>query len=104
MTDFTPLSCPTVDLRSTLASTIAGLDAVSPAAALSAWAAGGASACGSVAATGFGTTLLVATRGCEKLAGVISPGVAMTLAPIFVQVPILTAKALGLRMQPSEAA
>src|SRR5258705_12611241 len=102
MTGFTPLSCPTVDLRSTPASTIAGLDAVSPAAALSAWAAGGASACGSLAATGFGTTLLVASRGCEKLAGGISPGGTVTLAAILVQLHILTAKAMGMRMQPWE--
>src|SRR6267378_475911 len=100
MTGFTP--CPTVDLSSRLASATTGLGAAS-AAALSACVAGGASACGSLAATGFGTTLFVASRGCEKLAGVISPGVTVTLAPILVQFHIFTAKAMGMRMQPWEA-
>src|SRR5260370_23708373 len=103
ITVFMPLWCPTVDLSSRLAHEITGLDAASASTALSACAAGGASACGSLAATGFGTTLFVASSGCEKLAGTISPGVTTTLAPILVQFHIFTAKAMGMRMQPCEA-
>src|ERR1700681_4677919 len=102
MTGFTPSSCPTVDLSSRLASEVTGLGVASASAAMSAFAAGGASACGSLAATGFGTTLRAARRGCEKLAGVISPGVTTTLAPILVQFHIFTAKDMGMRMQPCE--
>ena len=86
-----------------LASATTGLGAASASAALSACVAGGASACGSLAATGFGTTLFVASSGCEKLAGMISPGVTTTLAPILVQFHIFMAKAMGMRMQPCEA-
>jgi len=38
-----------------------------------------------------------------KLAGVITPGVTMTRAPILVQFHIFMAKAIGMRMQPCEA-
>src|SRR5580692_12822819 len=54
-------------------------------------------------ATGCGTTFTAASKGCEKLAGVTSPGVTMTRAPILVQPYILTAKAIGMRMQPCDA-
>ena len=103
MTGFAPLSCPMADLSSRLASEITDLGAASASAALSAFVAEGASACGSLVAMGFGTTLFSARRGCEKLAGVISPGVTTTLAPILVQFHIFTAKDMGMRMQPCEA-
>ena len=45
---------------------------------------------------GFGTALLSARTGCEKLAGVISPGVITTLAHILVQFhPEITPELLG---------
>ena len=53
--------------------------------------------------TGCGTTFCATSSGCEKLAGVISPGVTMTRAPILVQFHIFTANAIGMRMQPCEA-
>ena len=77
--------------------------AASASAALSAFAAGGASGFGSLAATGCGAIFCVASRGCEKLAGVISPGVMTTRAPILVQFHIFVANAIGMRMQPCDA-
>ncbi len=50
-----------------------------------------------------GGTRTEASRGCEKLRGVISPGATMTRAPILVQFHIFTANANGMRMQPCEA-
>ena len=52
---------------------------------------------------GCGTTFCATSNGCEKLAGVIWPGVTMTRAPILVQFHIFTAKAIGMRMQPCDA-
>ena len=63
----------------------------------------GASAFGSSAMTGCGTTFCATSSGWEKFAGVISPGVTMTRAPILVQFHIFTANAIGMRMQPCEA-
>src|SRR6266700_7178459 len=62
-----------------------------------------APAFGSAAATGCGATLSVGSSGCAKLAGIISPGVTTTRAPILVQFHILMANAIGIRMQPCEA-
>src|ERR1700692_4594328 len=92
--------CPMVDLSSTAASVMAGLAFTSAAAALSAFAAMGASDFGSSAAIGCGTTFNAARSGCEKLAGVISPGVTTTRAPILGQFHIFMAKAMGRRMKP----
>ena len=75
---------------------------VSGSTALSTFASAEASVFGSAVA-GRGWTLKVASSGCEKLAGVTSPGVMITRAPIFVQFHILTAKDIGMRMQPCEA-
>src|SRR5258708_34402527 len=97
MTGVTPLWCPTVDLSSTLAPSITGLGAASAAAAFSACVGGGASACGSLAATGFGTTLFVASSGCEKLAGVISPGGMVLLAHIVVRFHLVTGEGMDIR-------
>ena len=69
--------------------------------ALSDFGAEGASTCGSV--IGCGMTFCAASRGWEKLAGVISPGVTTTRAPILVHFHIFMAKAMGMRMQPWEA-
>jgi hypothetical protein len=99
MPGFAPAACPTVDLISKLACEEAGLIVASE--ALSDFGAGGVSACGSLA--GCGTALCSASNGCEKLAGLISPGVMTTRAPILVQFHIFTAKAVGIRMQPCEA-
>ena len=52
---------------------------------------------------GCGTTFCATSSGCEKLAGVISPGVTTTRAPILVQFHIFTANAIGMRMQPCDA-
>ena len=103
MTDFTPPSCPTVGFSSRLAAEIAGLPAPFASDALSVFAAEGASEVGSLAAAGCGTTFCAISRGCEKSAGVISPGVTTTRAPILVQPHIFTAKAIGIRMQPCDA-
>ena len=92
---------PTVDLSSSFASEIAGLIGVSASDALSDFGASGASACGSAA--GCGATFSVASSGCEKLAGLISPGVTTTRAPILVQFHIFMANAIGIRMQPCDA-
>src|SRR5690606_24606777 len=43
------------------------------------------------------------SSGCEKSAGVTSPGVMMTLAPILVQPHIFTAKSRGIRIHPCDA-
>src|SRR5205807_5111595 len=84
-----------------LASELAGLASEAP---LSAFTAMGLSAGGSSAATGCGTTFIVASSGCEKLTGVmISPGVTKTRAPILVQFHIFTANDIGMRMQPCDA-
>ncbi|WP_442868572.1 pentapeptide repeat-containing protein [Bradyrhizobium sp. CCBAU 51745] len=58
---------------------------------------------GSRLAAGCGGTRREASIGCEKLCGVIWPGVTITRAPILVQFHILTANAIGMRMQPCEA-
>ena len=52
---------------------------------------------------GCGTTFCATSNGCEKVAGVIAPGVMMTRAPILVQFHIFMAKAVGMRMQPCDA-
>src|SRR6476659_4724525 len=101
MSGLRPSPWPTVDLSSRVASEMAGLIGVSASDALSGLAAEGASTCGSV--IGCGTTFCAASKGCENLAGVISPGVTTTRAPILVQFHILMAKAIGIRMQPWEA-
>src|ERR1700687_2831659 len=101
ITGFAPSPWPTVDLSSRLAAEIAGLIGVSASDALSDFGAEGASAWGSV--IGCGTTFCAASSGWEKLAGVISPGVTTTRAPILVQFHIFTAKAMGMRMQPCDA-
>ena len=103
MPGLTPPSCPTVGLSSRLAAEIAGLTAPFASDALSVFAAEGASEVGSLAAAGCGTTFCAISRGCEKSAGVISPGVTTTRAPILVQPHIFTAKAIGMRMQPCDA-
>src|ERR1700722_14487266 len=103
MADLTPSLCPTVDLSSRFTAEAAGLTVVSALDALSDFTAGGASTCGSLAAVGCGTTFCAASSGCEKLEGVISPGVTTTRAPILVQFHIFMAKAIGMRMQPCEA-
>ena len=90
MTGFTPPSCPTVGLSSRSD-------------ALSVFAADGASGFGSLATAGCGATFCAIRRGCEKSAGVVSPGVTTTRAPILVQPHIFTAKAMGMRMQPCDA-
>src|ERR1700676_5276117 len=86
-----------VGRSSRFASETVGLLVVPASDALSAFGATGASACGSPAACG--TTFCVTSSGCEKLAGDISPGVTTTRAPILVQFHILTANAIGMRMQ-----
>ena len=53
--------------------------------------------------SGCGTTFCATSNGCEKLAGVIAPGVMTTRAPILVQFHIFTANAIGMRMQPCDA-
>src|SRR6185369_8288457 len=58
---------------------------------------------GSTAATGCGATFWVGSSACAKVAGVSSPGVTTTRAPIRVQFHILMANAIGMRMQPCEA-
>ncbi|MGY4160838.1 hypothetical protein ACVINW_006680 [Bradyrhizobium sp. USDA 4461] len=50
-----------------------------------------------------GATLCVTSSGCEKFSGEIVPGVTNTRAPIRVQLYILTANDIGMRMQPWEA-
>src|SRR5665213_3258236 len=90
-------SCPTVDRSASFGSGIA----VSVLATLSLFA--DASGLGASAATGCGTTFCVTSSGCEKGSGFISPGVTITRAPIRVQPYILTAKAIGMRMQPCDA-
>src|SRR5436190_10263658 len=59
--------------------------------------------CGSAAATEAAAGFWVASKRWEKLLGVISPGVTTTRAPIRVQLHSLTAKAIGMRMQPWDA-
>src|SRR3954452_23767524 len=58
---------------------------------------------GCSAAVGWLAVFCATSSGCEKLAGVISPGVTTTRAPILVQPHILMAKAVGMRMQPCDA-
>ncbi len=101
MIGFAPPAWPTVDRSSSFASEIAGVIEGVASDALSDFAAGGASACGSAA--GWGATFSVTSSGCEKLAGVISPGVTTTRAPILVQFHIFMANAIGMRMQPCDA-
>ena len=50
-----------------------------------------------------GATFCVTSNGCEKFSGEIVPGVTNTRAPIRVQLYILTANDIGMRMQPWEA-
>src|SRR5882672_5705090 len=111
ITGLAPSLCPTVDRNSRLATETAGFAATPASAALSAFGAPGAStpalslrlSLGSLAATGCGRSFCSASRGCENLAGVISPGVMTTRAPILVQFHIFAANAIGMRMQPWEA-
>ena len=93
---------PTVDRSSRLASELIALIEGPASAPLSPLIAG-ASVFGSSAMTGCGTTFCAISSGCEKFAGVISPGVTITRAPILVQFHILVAKAIGMRMQPCDA-
>ena len=93
---------PTVDRSSRLASELIALIEGPASAPLSPLIAG-ASVFGSSAMTGCGTTFCAISNGCEKFAGVISPGVTITRAPILVQFHILVAKAIGMRMQPCDA-
>src|SRR5579871_5679665 len=95
--------CPTVGRSPILASVTAGVALMSACAGLSGAFTATASDFVSSTATGCGTTLSAASSGCEKFAGVTSPGVTMTRAPILVQPYSLTAKAIGMRMQPCEA-
>src|SRR6202011_1113291 len=74
----------------------------SAAEAVSAFGADGTSACGASGA-GCGAALCATSSGCEKLAGLISPGAMTTRAPILVQFHILMAKAVGMRIQPCDA-
>src|SRR6202051_4993741 len=90
-----------VGRNSRFASETADLLTIAASDALSVFGATGASACGSLAVPG--TTFCVTSSGCEKLAGDISPGATTTRAPILVQFHILTAKAIGMRMQPCDA-
>ena len=93
----------------TVATDISGLLMESAAAALSPFAVTSAltsvltSVLGTSTATGWGTTFWVTRSGCEKLAGVSSPGVTTTRAPILVQPYIFTANAIGIRIQPCDA-
>jgi len=96
---------PTVERSSSFASAVSvGLPTSRVASApLSDFTPSGASTCGASSATGCGATFCVISRGCENGAGLISPGVTSTRAPILVQFHILTANAAGMRMQPCEA-
>jgi len=100
--DFALSACPTVDRSSRFASEIAGF-VVTTFGTVSAFAGGAASARGSSAAVGCGTIFCATSNGCEKPAGTTSSGVMTTRAPILVQPYILTAKAIGMRIQPCDA-